>query len=68
MTDPRRKLEQISDFGDLVGTGLGKYLRIAYKYLKVILVITIVGSVVFLYALISSTFKTKKENEEYNDL
>ena len=61
MTDPKQKLEQISDFGDTVGTSLGNIVRKVSKQTTVILVIVVIGTIVFIASVIRSAIKKKED-------
>ena len=66
MTDPKKKLEQMSDFGDTVGINLGNFIRGTFKYITAILLIVLVGTAIFITSMIRGTIR-KKENK-YADL
>ena len=62
MKDTNRILEHISDVGDTVGDGIGKFIRSLAKRGWAILVITILGILIFAWAVLAKAFNIKKES------
>jgi hypothetical protein len=59
MSDPARKLEQISDIGDVVGEKLGIAIRFILKHALTILIISTIGVLVFISSIGYSAWKKK---------
>ena len=61
MKDTNRILEQISDVGDTVGEGLRNSIKYLAQKGWALLVITVLGILIFAWAVLAKVFSIKKE-------